>query len=183
MKYSDYVDTIPLLTLIGSESIFMKQNIYREFNKMNNDALCVLSQLAQNNGRGYSKAFPLLVTIIMCSGETGELDATAATLADIAGISSVDVSFATKRLVEWGFIEYKVRRSNHRGNLYRLNPSVVSTVSETEYQLIDGRQTKVANRKYVELFKKYHGLPLRLEESKPFIARIKDKVKQIFTTL
>ena len=168
---------------MGQYEKVMKQNIYREFHKMNNEALCVLSQMAQQNGRGYSKAFPMLVTIMMCAGESGELDATAATLAEIAGISSVDASFSTKRLVEWGFIEYKIRRSNHRGNLYRLNPSVISTVAQTEYQLINGKQTKVANRQYVELFKKYHGLPLRLKESKPFIERVKNLVQQIFTTL
>lgn len=171
----------------------MKQNIYREFGKMNSESLCVLSQMTLQSGRGYGKAFPVFVAIAMSCGETGELDATAGSLAEIVGVSASDISHATKRLVEWGFIEYRIRRTNSRGNLYRINPQVFVTVSEYEYEKRQFRDVetgeykesyvKVTKEEYKALFKKYNGLPLRTTESKPFIKRIKEMVTQIFTTL
>lgn len=142
----------------------------REFFMITPDAFRAITYISKKLDTSVLGSF--LSTIVDWSDEHGEVEASAAALAEALDVHRNSISKTTKQAVEYGFLEYHLRRGK-RGNLYRLNPDVFCVIprvkkgiakiteeSEDGNKMVKQKIKDRSNDKYERLLERYKGKSL-----------------------
>ncbi|HHP0467289.1 TPA: hypothetical protein ACRZZI_004950 [Vibrio harveyi] len=159
-----------------------KFGIERDFFMMTPEAFLAIGIASRQRGEAAALISHFMSALVAWCDENGEVEASAAVIAQALDVHRNAISKVTKNAVDNGFLEYHLRRGK-RGNLYRLNPELFCVIpkvkhvnAESVIKYSDGEIEKtnvIRKRKeerYVKLLKSYKGKSLQTSE---VIAQVK----------